>query len=121
MLTQRAPNSRVQPDQLKVAAHQFQTAVGSVLFVTELNRKFALDRPPQPPYLQPHLWGPCCRSELLGYALQMTHQRTLFFDQFFRSTRNIFALGLSRILAGRICAEVSGSGLDLQVQEACLP
>src|SRR5271167_4250582 len=99
MLTQRAPNPRVQPDKLKIAAHQFQTAVGSEPFVTELDRKFALDRPPQPPYLQPHLWGPCCRSVLLGYALQMTHQTTLFFDQSFRSTKNIFALGLTATAA----------------------
>src|ERR1700730_15835609 len=103
MLTQRAPNSRVQPDQLKVAAHQFQTAVGSELFVTELDRKSALDPPPQPPYLQPHLWGPCCRSELLGYALQMTHQ-SLFFDQIPKSTEIIFGLGLAACgVSGHSC------------------
>src|SRR5580704_2304307 len=64
MLTQRASNPRVQPDQLKVAAYQFQPAVRSELFVTELDRKLSLDRPPQPPYLQPHLWGLSCRLEL---------------------------------------------------------
>src|SRR5580658_6137756 len=64
MLTQCASNPRVQPNQLKVAAHQFQPAVRSELFVTELDRKLSLDRPPQPPYLQPHLWGLSCRLEL---------------------------------------------------------
>src|SRR6266446_6877345 len=64
MLTQCASNPRVQPNELKVAAHQFQPAVGSELFVTELDRKLSLDRPPQPPYLQPHLWGLSCRLEL---------------------------------------------------------
>src|SRR5580658_2980895 len=63
MLTQCASNPRVQPNQLKVAAHQFQPAVRSELFVTELDRKLSLDRPPQPPYLQPHLWGLSCRLE----------------------------------------------------------
>src|ERR1700674_5024675 len=64
MLTQCASNPRVQPNELKVAAHQFQPAVGSELFVTELDRKLSLDRPPQPPYLQPHLCGLSCRLEL---------------------------------------------------------
>src|ERR1700722_6093156 len=51
MLTQCASNPRVQPNELKVAAHQFQPAVRSELFVTELDRKLSLDRPLQPPYL----------------------------------------------------------------------
>jgi hypothetical protein len=42
----------------------FQPAVRSELFVTELDRKLSLDHPPQPPYLQPHLWGLSCRLEL---------------------------------------------------------
>src|SRR6202011_3674881 len=63
MLTQRASNPRVQPDQLKVAAYQFQPAVRSELFVTELDRKLSLDHPPQPSYLQPHFWGLSCRLE----------------------------------------------------------
>src|SRR5271155_5020938 len=96
MLTQRVPNSRVQPDQLKVAAHQFQTAVGSELFVTELDRKFALDRLPQPPYLQPHLWGLRGVPSCVTAALQMTCQRPLFFDQFVESTRINFGLRLRR-------------------------
>src|ERR1700693_5891903 len=69
MLTQCASNPRVQPNELKVAAHQFQPAVRSELFVTELDRKLSLDRPPQPPYLQPHLWGLSCRLELRCCAL----------------------------------------------------
>src|SRR5271166_6664781 len=64
--------------------------------MTELDRKLLPDRPPQPPYLQPHLWGPCCRSELLDYALQTTRQTPLFFDQFVESTEIIFGLGLIR-------------------------
>src|SRR3979411_1162739 len=56
----------VQPNELKVAAHQFQPAVRSELFVTELDRKLSLDRPPQPPYLQPHLWGLWCRLRCVG-------------------------------------------------------
>src|ERR1700676_3675869 len=64
MLTQGASNPRVQPNELKEAAHQFQPAVRSELFVTELDRKLSLDRPLQPPYLQPHLWGLSCRLEL---------------------------------------------------------
>src|SRR6202165_3631875 len=95
MLTQRAPNSRVELDQLKVAAHQFQSAVGSELFVTELDRKFSLDRPPQPPYLQPHLWGLSCRLSCVAAALQMTRQRPFFFDQIVESTRIIFGSRLS--------------------------
>src|ERR1700674_1078266 len=64
MLTQCASNPRVQPNELKVAAHQFQPAVRSELFVTELDRKLSLDHPPPPSYLQPHLWGLSCRLEL---------------------------------------------------------
>jgi hypothetical protein len=44
MLTQCAANPRVQPNEVKVAAHQFQPTVGRELFVTKLTRKFVLDR-----------------------------------------------------------------------------
>src|SRR6202011_3303655 len=95
MLTHRAPNSRVQPDQLEVAAHQFQSAVGSELLVTELDRKLLLDRLPQPPYLQPHLWGLRVVPSGLAAALQMTRQSPLFFDQIVESTRFNFGLRLN--------------------------
>src|SRR3981081_4945687 len=90
MLTQCASNPRVQPNELKVAAHQFQPAVRSELFVTELDRKLSLDRPPQPPYLQPHLWGLSCRLSCVAAVLQMTRQSPFFFDQIVESTRIIF-------------------------------
>src|SRR6267378_2414517 len=94
MLTQRTSNSRVQPNQLKVAAHQFQSAVGSELLMTELYGKLSLDRPPQPRYLQPHLCGLSCRFESRSCVLQMTCQRPLFFNQIVESTRIIFGSGL---------------------------
>src|SRR5271167_3953344 len=90
MLTQCASNPRVQLDELKVAAYQFQPTVRSQLLVTKLDRKISLDRPPQPPYLQPHLWGLSCRLEFVAAALQMTRQRPFFFDQIVESTRIIF-------------------------------
>src|ERR1700722_10544124 len=90
MLTQRSANPRLQFDELKVAAHQFQSAVGSELLVTELDRKLLLDRLPQPPYLQPHLWGLRVVPSCVTAALQMTRQRPLFFDQIVESTRIIF-------------------------------
>src|ERR1700693_244616 len=90
MLTQCAANPRLQLDELKVAAHQFQSAVGSELLVTELDRKLLLDRLPQPPYLQPHLWGLRVVPSGVAAALQMTRQRPLFFDQIVESTRIIF-------------------------------
>src|ERR1039458_10078549 len=95
MLTQCASNPRVQPNELKVAAHQFQPAVRSELFVTEPDRKLSLDRPPQPPYLQPHLWGLSCHLSCVAAALQMTRQRPLFFDQIVESTRIIFGSRLA--------------------------
>src|SRR3981189_2781623 len=94
MLTQGASNPRVQPNELKVAAHQFQPAVRSELFGTELDRKLSLDRPPQPPYLQPHLWGLSCRLSCVAAVLQMTRQSPLFFDQIVESTRFNFGLRL---------------------------
>src|ERR1700738_4228786 len=103
MITKCAPNPRVQPDQLKVAAYQFQPAVGSELFVTELDRKLSLDRPPQPPYLQPHLWGLSCRLSCVAAALQMTRQRPFFFDQIVESTRIIFG---SRLTYHQVAVEV---------------
>src|ERR1700688_3862770 len=92
MLTQRAANPRLQLDELKVAAHQFQSAVGSELLVTELDRKLLLDRPPQPPYLQPHLWGLRVVPSCVTAALQLTRQRPLFFDQIVESTRFNFRI-----------------------------
>src|SRR5579863_5431252 len=85
MLTQRSSNPRLQLDELKVAAHQFQSAVGSELLVTELDRKLLLDRLPQPPYLQPHLWGLRVVPSGVAAALQMTRRMSLFFDQFVES------------------------------------
>src|SRR3982075_2893800 len=90
MLTQRSSNPCLQLDELKVATHQFQSAVGSELLVTELDRKLLLDRLPQPPYLQPHLWGLRVVPSGVAAALQMTRQSPLFFDQIVESTRIIF-------------------------------
>src|ERR1700680_4364397 len=101
MLTQRSSNPRLQLDELKVAAHQFQSAVGSELLVTELDRKLLLDRLPQPPYLQPHLWGLRVVPSCVTAALQMTRQRPLFFDQIVESTRIIFGSRLARDRWGR--------------------
>src|SRR3981189_577797 len=98
MLTQGASNPRVQPNELKVAAHQFQPAVRSELFGTELDRKLSLDHPPQPPYLQPHLWGLSCRLSCGAAVLQMTRQRPFFFDHIVESTRFNFGLRLTRNL-----------------------
>src|SRR5208282_59748 len=94
MLIQRTSNPCVQPNEVKVAAHQFQSAIGSELLVTELDRKLLPDRPPQPPYLQPHLWGLRGVRVALPAAIQMTRQTPLFFDQFVESTEIIFGLGL---------------------------
>src|SRR5580700_5756214 len=90
MLTQCASNPRLQPNELKVEAYQFQPAVRSELFVTELDRKLSLDRPPQPPYLQPHLWGLSCRLELRCCRTPNDAPEALFFDQIVESTRIIF-------------------------------
>src|ERR1700681_4174391 len=95
MLTQRSANPRLQLDKLKVAAHQFQSAVGSELLVTELDRKLLLDRPPQPPYLQPHLWGLRVVPNCVTAALQLTLQSVLFFDQIVESTRFNFRIKVS--------------------------
>src|ERR1700704_457374 len=103
MLTQCASNPRVQPNELKVAAHQFQPAIRSELFVTELDRKLSLDRPPQPPYLQPHLWGLSCRLSCVAAVLQMTRQRPFFFDQIVESTRIIFGSRLDREKPAGLC------------------
>src|SRR5580704_9662839 len=94
MLTQRSSNPRLQLDELKVAAHQFQSAVGSELLVTELDRKLLLDRLPQPPYLQPHLWGLRVVPSGVAAALQTTRLSPLFFDQIVESTRFNFGLRL---------------------------
>src|ERR1700692_4517584 len=98
MLTQRSANPHLQLDDLKVAAHQFQSAVGSELLVTELDRKLLLDRLPQPPYLQPHLWGLRVVPSCVTAALQMTRQRPLFFDQIVESTRIIFGSRLDCLM-----------------------
>src|ERR1700719_2610591 len=90
MFTQRSANPRLQFDELKVAAHQFQSAEGGELLVTEWNRRLLLARLPQPPYLQPHLWGLRVVPSCVTAALQMTRQRPLFFDQIVESTRIIF-------------------------------
>src|ERR1700688_3725142 len=95
MLTQRSANPRLQFDELKVAAHQFQSAVGSELLVTELDRKLLLDRLPQPPYLQPHLWGLRVVPSCVTAALKMTRQSPFFFDQIVESTRIIFGSRLA--------------------------
>src|SRR5580704_9880291 len=90
MLTQRSAHPRLQLDQLKVAAHQFQSAVASELLMTALKRQLLLDRPPPPPYLQPHLWGLRAVPSCVTAALQMTRQRPLFFHQIVESNRIIF-------------------------------
>src|SRR5258708_32322391 len=95
MLTQCASNPRVQPNELKVAAHQFQSAVGSELIVTELDSKLLLDRLPQPPYLQPHLWFLRVVPTCVAAALQMTRQSPLFFDQIVQSSSFTFGVRLA--------------------------
>src|SRR5580700_4012267 len=105
MLTQRSAHPRLQLDQLKVAAHQFQSAVGSELLMTELERKLLLDRPPQPPYLQPHLWGLRVVPSCVTAALQMTRQWPLFFDQIVESTRIIFGSRLRVSLTNADCTD----------------
>src|ERR1700722_13238603 len=97
MLTQRSANPRLQFDELKVGAHQFQSAVGRELLVTKLDRKLLLDRLPQPPYLQPHLWGLRVVPSGVAAALQMTRRMSLFFDQFVESTRFNFGLRLALV------------------------
>src|ERR1700723_810434 len=106
MLTQPSSNPRLQPDDLKVAAHQFQSAVGSELLVTELDWKLLLDRLPQPPYRQPHLWGLRVVPSGVAAALQTTRQSPLFFDQIVESTRFNFGLRLSlpQFCSGPRCA-----------------
>src|SRR6202162_778865 len=116
MLTQCAANPRLQLDELKVAAHQFQSAVGSELLVTELDRKLLLDRLPQPPYLQPHLWGLRVVPSCVTGALQMTRQTPLFFDQIVESTRIIFG---SRLETGPLAAYSSRGRRRRQVNR-CL-
>src|SRR3984893_11988514 len=94
MLTQRSSNPRLQLDEVKVAAQQFQSAVGSELLVTELDWKLLLDRLPQPPFLQPHLWGLRVVPSGVAAALQTTRLSPLFFDQIVESTRFNFGLRL---------------------------
>ena len=62
--------------------------------MTELDRKLLLDRLPQPPYLQPHLWGLRVVPSGVAAALQMTRQSPLFFDQIVESTKFNFGLRL---------------------------
>ena len=66
VLTETPAEPLGETDELKIAAQQLQPAVRSKLFATEFDRKIPLDQPPQPPYLQPHLWGLPCRFELRG-------------------------------------------------------
>src|ERR1700680_4044074 len=105
MLTQRSANPRLQLDELKVAAHQFQSAVRSELLVTELDRKLLPDRPPQPPDLQPHLWGLRVVPSCVTAALQLTRQTPLFFDHFVESTRIIFGSRLATVVEALATAE----------------
>src|ERR1700675_4634435 len=107
MLTQRSANPRLQLDELKVAAHQFQSAVGSELLVTELDRKLLLDRLPQPPYLQPHLWGLRVVPSGVAAALYMSRQRRIFFTQIVKSTRIIFG---SRLISMGLLNPALGLG-----------
>ena len=66
MLTEAPAEALVETDEVKITAQQLQPTVRSKLFATEFDRKIPLDQPPQPPYLQPHLWGLPCRLELRG-------------------------------------------------------
>jgi len=69
LAAQRAANSSAQIEDLKIAAHQFQSAAGSELLVAKLDGKLTLDHPPQPRYRQPHPWGLSRRMELPVRAL----------------------------------------------------
>src|ERR1700732_2763812 len=94
MLAQYAANPRVQPNELKVAAHQFPPTGGSELFVTKINRKFVLDRPPQPTHLQPHLWGLSCRLELRCWRTPKDAPEDPFLRSNPQINGSIFGLGL---------------------------
>src|SRR5271167_3173075 len=111
MLTQRSANPRLQLDELKVAAHQFQSAVGSELLVTELDRKLLLDRLPQPPYLQLHLWGLRVIPSCVTATLQLTRQTPLFFDQIVESTRFNFGLRIALTQGENRKVTISGGKL----------
>jgi hypothetical protein len=50
VLTKALPNATIQTDDLKVLAHQLQTAIRSQLLAPEFNPQVALDHPPQPRY-----------------------------------------------------------------------
>src|SRR5580658_10068481 len=112
MLTQGASNPRVQPNELKVAAHQFQPAVRSELFVTELDRKLSLDRPPQPPYLQPHLWGLSCRLELRCCRTPNDAPEAFFLRSNRRIDQNYFRFKVS---SGQLAASRFASPIRAQV------
>src|SRR3984885_12256937 len=115
MLTQRSANPRLQFDELKGAAAQSQSPVGSELLVTDWDRKLLLAPLPQPPYLQPHLWGLRVVPSCVTAALQMTRQRPLFFDQIVESTRIIFGSRLSMV---RKCAAFVLPAIDEGTQAA---
>src|SRR5271165_4297765 len=90
MLTQCAPNARLQPEELKIAAHQFQPAVGRELLMTELDRKLSLDHPPQPRYIQPHLLGPPAPRRVALPCTPNDAPEALFVRSIFRLCRNFF-------------------------------
>jgi hypothetical protein len=79
-------------DELEVAAQQLQPAVGSKLFTTKFDRKIPLDQPPQPPYLQPHLWGLPCRVELRGLRTLYNAREALFLQSVDLYGKNVFSL-----------------------------
>src|SRR6202011_811742 len=110
MLIQCVSNPRDQPNELKVAAHQFQPAARSELFVTELDRKLSLDRPPQPPYLQPHLWGLSCRLELRCCRTPNDAPEAPFLRSNRRIDQNYFRFKVrSRLASGSSSASTSAS------------
>jgi len=73
-------------------AAQLQPAVGSKLFTTKFDRKIPLDRPPQPPYLQPHLWGLPCRFEPRGLRALYNAREALFFQSVGLYGKHVFSL-----------------------------
>jgi len=88
VLTEASAETLGQTDELEVAALQLQLAAGSKLFTTQFDRKIPLDHPPQPPYLEAHLWGPPVSRGVVDYALYTTHERPFFFNQSISTGKN---------------------------------
>jgi len=96
VLTEASAETLGQTDELEVAALQLQLAAGSKLFTTQFDRKIPLDHPPQPPYLQAHLWGPPVSRGVVDYALYTTHERPFFFQSVYLYRQEFLLRGSSK-------------------------